>query len=116
VDEAGYAPADEYPDDVKAHGIEVRLLLGEVLYCEGANGGLLAGGDRVERATEAGPPAQLHLCENESVPVAQDQVQLAEAGAVVALDELVALLRQVAKSELFAPRAGGTIAQGLTPA
>jgi hypothetical protein len=67
VDEAGYAPADEYPDDVKAHGIEVRLLLGEVLYCEGANGGLLAGGDRLERATEAGPPAQLDLCENESV-------------------------------------------------
>jgi len=67
VDEAGCALAREYADDVEAHGIEVRLLLGQVLLCEGANGGLLAGGDRVERATEAGPPAQLHLCENEGV-------------------------------------------------
>jgi hypothetical protein len=116
VDEARCALADEYADDVEAHGIEVRLLLGQVTFCERAYGGLLAGGDRVEWATEAGSPAQLHLCENESVPVAQDQVQLAEAGAVVAIDELVALLRQVAQRELFAPRAGGTFAQGRTPA
>ena len=70
MDEAGCALAHEYADHVEAHGIEVRLLLGQVLLCEGANGGLLAGGDRVERATEAGPPAQLDLCENESIPVA----------------------------------------------
>ena len=57
--EAGCAFAQEYADDVKAHGIEVRLLLGQVLLCEGANGGLLAGGGRVERATEAGPRRSL---------------------------------------------------------
>ena len=116
MDEARSALADEYADDVEAHGIEVRLLLGQVSFCERADGGLLASGDRVERATEARPPAQLHLGKDDSISVAQYQVYLAEAGAVVALDELVALLRQVAKSELFAPRAGGTIAQGLTPA
>jgi hypothetical protein len=39
------------------------------LFCEGANGGLLAGGDGFEWVSEAGPPAQLDFCENESVPV-----------------------------------------------
>jgi hypothetical protein len=116
VDEARYALTDEYADDVEAHGIEVRLLLGQVTFCERANGGLLASGNRVERATEARPPAQLDLGKDDRVPVAQDQVQLAEAGAVVALDELVAPLRQVAQSELLAPRAGGMFAQGPTPA
>jgi hypothetical protein len=116
VDEARYALADEYADDVEAHGIKVRLLLDQVHFCERANSGLLAGGDRVERATEARPPAQLHLGKDDRVPVAQDQVQLAEAGAVVALYELVALLREVTQRELLAPSAGGTFAQGPTPA
>jgi hypothetical protein len=116
VDDLGCAPAGENAYDVEAHGIEDRFLVGQVLSGEGAYGGLLASGNSLERAAEAGPPAQLHFDEDESVPVAQDQVQLAEAGAVVALDELVALLRQVTQRELFAPRAGGTFAQGPTPA
>jgi hypothetical protein len=37
------------------------------LFCEGANGGLLAGGDGFEWVSEAGPPAQLDFCENEDV-------------------------------------------------
>jgi hypothetical protein len=65
VEEAGCALAEEYANDVKAHGIEVRLGLGQVLFCEGANGGLLAGGDGFEWVSEAGPPAQLDFCENE---------------------------------------------------
>ena len=48
--------------------------------------------------------------------MAQDQVQLPEARAVVALDELVALLRQVTQREVFAPGASGLSAQGPTPA
>jgi hypothetical protein len=67
VEEAGCALAEEYANDVKAHGIEVRLALGQVLFCEGANGGLLAGGDGFEWVSEAGPPAQLDFCENEGV-------------------------------------------------
>jgi hypothetical protein len=116
VDDLGCAPAGENAYDVEAHGIEDRFLIGQVLSSQGADGGLFAGGDGFEWMPEADSPAQLHFDEDESVPVAQDQVQLAEAGAVVALDELVALLRQVTQCELFAPRAGGTFAQGPTPA
>jgi site-specific DNA recombinase len=54
--------------------------------------------------------------QHQGVCVAQDQVQLPEARAVVALDELVALLRQVTQREVFAPGAGGLSAQGPTPA
>ena len=67
MEEAGCALAEEYANDVKAHGIEVRLGLGQVLFCEGANGGLLAGGDGFEWVSEAGPPAQLDFCENECI-------------------------------------------------
>jgi hypothetical protein len=116
VDEARSALADEYADDVEAHGIEVWLLLGQVSFCERADGGLLASGDRIERATEARPPAQLHLGKDDSIAVAQYQVYLAEAGAVVAFDELVALLGEVTQRELLAPRAGGTFVQRRTPA
>ena len=69
MEEAGCALAEEYANDVKAHGIEVRLGLGQVLFCEGANGGLLAGGDGFEWVSEAGPPAQLDFCENERVGI-----------------------------------------------
>jgi site-specific DNA recombinase len=53
---------------------------------------------------------------HQGVCVAQDQVQLPEARAVVALDELVALLHQVTQREVFAPGAGGLSAQEPTPA
>ena len=116
MEEARCALADEYADDVEAHGIEVRLLFGQVSFCERADGGLLASGDRVERATEARSPAQFHLGKDDSIAVSQNQVYLAEAGAVVALDELVALPGEVTQRELLAPRAGGAFAQGRTPA
>ena len=91
MDEARSALADEYADDVEAHGIEVRLLLGQVSLCERADGGLLASGDGVERATEAGPPAQLHLGKDDGIAVAQYQVYLPAPRPVVALDERVAV-------------------------
>ena len=116
MEEARCALADEYADDVEAHGIEVWLLLGQVSFCERADGGLLASGDRVEGATEARPPAQLHLGKDDSIAVAQYQVYLAEAGAVVALDELVALPGEVTQRELLAPGAGGAFVQVRTPA
>jgi hypothetical protein len=116
VDQAGRPFPEEYPDDVEAHGVEVRLLLRQVPFGQGAYGCLLAGGDRFERVSVSRTPSQLDLDEDEGVFVAQDQVQLPEAGAVVAFDELVAPLRQVAQREAFAPRAGGAFAQGPTPA
>ena len=54
--------------------------------------------------------------QDEDIFVTQDQIQLPVTGAVVALDELVSLLQQVAQRELFAPRAGEAFAQGPTPA
>jgi hypothetical protein len=54
--------------------------------------------------------------QDEGVFLAQDQVELPVAGAVVPFDELVPLLRQVAQRELFAPRAGEPVAQPPTPA
>jgi site-specific DNA recombinase len=54
--------------------------------------------------------------QDEGVFAAQDQVQLPVTGPVVAFDEFVSLPHQVAQRELFAPRAGETLAQGPTPA
>jgi len=54
--------------------------------------------------------------QDEDVLLAQDQVQLPVAGAVVPFDELVPPPRQVAQGELFAPRAGEPVAQPPTPA
>jgi hypothetical protein len=48
--------------------------------------------------------------------VAQVQIQLVEAGPVVALYELVAPLRQITEREVFSPHASGAFAQGPTPA
>jgi hypothetical protein len=107
---------EEDTDYVEAYGFEGVVLGGQVSFGEGADGPLLARGDRVERVPVSRSTAQLHLDEDEGALVAQDQVQLSEAGAVVALDELVALLGQVTKREVFAPGPNGASAQGPTPA
>lgn len=101
---------------IEAHRVEVRLLLGQEAFGEAPYYGLLARGDGVERVSVARSAAQLHLDEHERVCVAKDQVQLPEARAVVALDELVAFLRQVTQREVFTPGARGMSAQGPTPA
>jgi hypothetical protein len=75
---------------------------------------LFAGGDGFEWMPEAGSPTQFHFDEDEGVPLAEDQVQLAVTGAVVSFDEVVSPSRQVAQRELFSPRAGATFAQGVT--
>jgi len=107
---------EEYPYHVEAHGVEIRLVFGQVLFGQGAYGGLLAGGNGVEGIPVALPAPQLDLHKDDGVPLTEDEIQLPEAGAVVALDELVAVLPEVAQREVFAPRASGTSAQGPTPA
>jgi hypothetical protein len=67
VDELWRAGAQEYADHVEAERIEIRLSPGEVLLCEGADGGLLAGGDGLEWMAEADTPAQLHFDEDEGI-------------------------------------------------
>jgi hypothetical protein len=116
VDEPWSALSHEDAHHVETHRVEGRLLLGQEAFGEAPYYRLLARGDGVERVSIARSAAQLHLDENEDVCVAQDQVQLPEARTVVALDELVASLRQVTQREVFAPGAGGLSAQGSTPA
>ena len=82
----GFVSFGEYPDDVEAHGIEVRISLRQVLFGQGAYCGSFTRGHGVEGIAEAPPFTQLDLDEDDGVPVAQDQVQLPVAGAVVALD------------------------------
>ena len=42
VDDPGCALDDEYPDHVEAQGVEVGFSFGEVLFGQGADGGLFA--------------------------------------------------------------------------
>lgn len=116
MDDAGYISLEEDTDDVEAHGVEGWLLLGQVLFGQGADSALLARGDGLERVSVARSAAQFDLDEDQGVLVAQDQVQLAEAGAVVTLDERVASLGEVTQREVLAPGAGAAFAQGPTPA
>jgi hypothetical protein len=106
----------EDSDYVEARGFEGWLLYREVVLCEGADSGLLTRGDGVEWVAVARPPSQLHFDEDEGGSVAQDQVELAVSGPVIAFDEVVATLGQVAQREVLAPGAGGAFAQRPTPA
>ena len=116
VDDPGCALDDEYPDHVEAQGVEVGFSFGEVLFGQGADGGLFAWGDGLERVSEAQSAAELHFDNDEGMFPAQDQVQLPVTGTVVPFDELVSPPHQVLQRELLAPGAGETFAQGLTPA
>jgi site-specific DNA recombinase len=77
---------------------------------------VLAREDRTYEVSGVFGDSFAQLNQHQGVFVAEDQVQLPVTGAVVAFDEVVSPLRQVAQRELFAPRAGGTCAQEPTPA
>ena len=74
MDDPARAIADEYPHHVEAYSVEGRLLLGEVPFGQGADGGLFTGGDGLEGISEAHAPAQLDFSEDEGVLVAKDKV------------------------------------------
>src|SRR3712207_3103180 len=65
VTHAGRALAEEDPYDIEAHGVEGWLSIEEVEFGEGADPGLFAWGDGLQRIYEAGSAAQLHLDEYE---------------------------------------------------
>ena len=67
VTHAGRALAEEDPYDVEAHGLEGWLSIEEVEFGEGADPGLFVWGDGLQRISEAGSAAQLHLDEYEYV-------------------------------------------------
>ena len=106
----------EDADHVESQGVVVWSSGVEVVFGDGAQGALLAGGDGLERVSVAGSAPQLYLDEDEGVILAYYQVDLPAAGPVVALDELVPVLDQVAQSEVFAPCPGRFVLQSPTPA
>jgi hypothetical protein len=116
VDDLGRAISDEYPDHVEAERLEIRRSVGEVVLSQGANNGLLAGGNGLEGVAETGTPAQLHLDEDEGSAVAHDQVQLAVTGTIVALEKGIPAAGKIAQRELFAPRTREPVVQVPTPA
>ena len=64
---AGRALAQEDSYDVETHGVEGWLSKEEVVFGQGADLGLFMWGDGLERVSEAGSAAQLHLDEHERV-------------------------------------------------
>ena len=64
---AGGALAHENPHYVEAQGVEGRLFVEEVLFGQGADGGLFIRGNGLERVPEAGSSPQLHLDEYERI-------------------------------------------------
>jgi len=108
--------AGEDSDNVEAQGVEVWLVVSEVLLGEAAESLLFTRGYGFEGVAEAGRAAELHFDEDEGVFVANDQVYLSAACSVVALYEAIAPPGQVAQREVLAPRPGGMSCQLPTPA
>jgi hypothetical protein len=106
----------EDADHVEPQGIEAWCSRVEVVFGYGADGVLLAGGDGFQRVSEAGLPSQLDFHEDERVVFADYQVDLPAPRPVVAFEEYVTGLDQVAQGEVFAPCAGGFVFQSPTPA
>ena len=65
MDYPGSAAAREDTDHVEADRLEMRPSLGDVPFGQGADGGLLAGGDGLERIPEADTEPQLHFYEDQ---------------------------------------------------
>ena len=109
-------PVGEDTDYVEPEGIVVRLSGVEEVFGDGAQRILFAGGDGLERVSEAGSAPKLDFDEDERFVLAHDQVDLPSPRPVVALDERVPVADQVAQREIFAPGSGGFIFQSPTPA
>jgi hypothetical protein len=93
---AQFASAGEDSDHVETQGVEVWLVVGEVLLGEAAEDLLFTRGYGFEGVSEAGRTAEFHFYEDERVIVADDQVDLTAASPVVARDEPVAAPGQIA--------------------
>lgn len=90
------SPFDEDSNDIESEILELRLRLGEILLREGPDRGLLSRRYGFSGLPETGASPQLDLHEYDRLLVAQDQVYLSVARAIVALDEPIALPGQVA--------------------
>ena len=106
----------EDADHVESQGVVVWSSGVEVVFGDGAQGALLAGSDGLEWVSVAGSAPQLHFDEDERFVLADYQVDLPSPGPIVALDELVSVLDQVAQGEVLAPGPGRFVLQSPTPA
>ena len=88
----------------------------EVEFGYGAEGVLFTVGNGFQWVSEAGPAPQLDFHEDECVVLVHYQVDLPAPGSVVALEEFVTVLDQIAQREVFAPCPGGFTLQSPTPA
>ena len=86
------------------------------MFSYGAEGVLFAVGDGFQWVSEAGPAPQLDFHEDECVVLVHYQVDLPAPGSVVALEEFVSVLYQIAQREVFTPFPGGFVLQSPTPA
>ncbi len=112
----GWSPADEDADHVEAQEVKIGGSLGQVLLGREADGVLFSGRYGLQGGAVGGAAAKLHLDDHECVFVARDQVELPAAGAVVALDDLVAFTGEVAARYLLAEISGGPVVRAPTPA
>ena len=103
-------------DHVEPQGVEMWFSSVEVVFGYGAQGLLLAGGDGLQRVSEAGTAPQFHFHEDECFVFAHYEVDLPAPRPVVALDGRVTVLDQVAQGEVFTPCAWGFVFQAPTPA
>jgi hypothetical protein len=113
---ADFGSIGEDADHVASQRVVLWSSSVEVVFGDGAQGVLLTWGDRLERVSVAGSAPQLDLDEDDGVLLADYQVDLPAPGPVVALDELVSVLDQVAQSEVLAPCPGRLVLQSPTPA
>ena len=113
---ADLGPVGQDADHVEAQGVEGWFSGVEVVFGYGADGALLVVGDGFQGISVAGRAPQLYLDENEGVVFANYQVDLPAPGSVVALEERVTVLDQIAQREVFTPCPGGFILQSPTPA
>jgi len=77
---------------------------------------LFAGRYGFQGGAVGGAAAKLYFGNDQGVVAAGDQVKLAAPGAVVALDDTVALAGEVAARYLLAEVSGGPVVQVPTPA
>ena len=113
---ADLGPVGEDSDHVEPQGVEMWFSGVEVVLGDGTQGVLLVGGDGFEGVSEAGPAPEFYLDEDDGVVVAHDQVYLPAPGPVVARDELVTTLEEIAQREVLTPCPGRLVFQSPTPA
>lgn len=116
VVQLGHAPIEQDAHGIEAHVLGIELSFREVLFGEGTDRRSLAWSDGFEGVPVSGAGSELDLDEDERRAVAKDQVDLAPARAVIALDEVESAVLEKLEREVLAPPPGGASLQLPTPA